>query len=104
MKQLGAAAVLRVVVAVAARPRLWTVALRQLRTLAAPGWWRRAPHLPLPAPEYLRFRLVTAYGGDGSPRPPELARDVVAYLRWCRGGTAARSSGWRRTESGTVSP
>jgi hypothetical protein len=50
--------------------------------LAAPGWWRRPPFLPLPAPDYLRFRLQTAYGGDGDRVPdPE---DLVTYLRWVR--------------------
>ena len=50
--------------------------------LAGPGWWRRAPFLPLPAPEYLRFRIETAYGGAGDqePRPA----DLLTYLRWCR--------------------
>jgi hypothetical protein len=66
--------------AVARRPRLWGVAVRQTRRLARPGWWRRWPPLPLPDPSYLRFRLQTAYGDD---RPPA-AGDVVAYLEWCR--------------------
>ena len=49
--------------------------------LARPGWWRRVPFLPLPDAAYLRFRMQTAYGGDGgSPS----AEDVVTYLRWCR--------------------
>jgi hypothetical protein len=74
----------RVVAAVLSRPWLWTVALRQTLRLAEPGWWRRFPLLPLPPPEYVRFRLVTAYGGDGSASAAELSRDVVAYLEWCR--------------------
>ena len=52
----------------------------QVRRLAAPGWWRRSPHLPLPDAGYLRFRLETQYGSSGRPVPD----DVVAYLRWCR--------------------
>ena len=51
--------------AVAIRPWLWGTAVGQLRRLARPGWWREAPHLPLPDPVYLRFRLVTAYGAEG---------------------------------------
>ena len=46
--------------------------------LVAPG--------PLPAPPgeaYWRFRLVTAYGGDGGSGELTPA-DVVAYLRWCQ--------------------
>jgi hypothetical protein len=67
--------------AVAARPDLWLVAVRQLLRLAVPGWWRRWPPLPVPDPSYLAFRLQTAYGDTG--RAPEPA-DVVTYLHWCR--------------------
>ena len=67
--------------AVAVRPRLWPAALRQIRRLAVPGWWRRPPFLPLPAPAYLRFRMQTAYG-DPDARPA--VEDVLSYLRWCR--------------------
>jgi hypothetical protein len=77
MKVLLAAAVV-----VLRHPDLWGTALRQLRVLARPGWWRRAPFLPVPDPEYLRFRLLTAYGGDGTAAPDP--SDLVAYLRWCR--------------------
>jgi hypothetical protein len=70
------------VVAVARHPSLWATGARQALVLAAPGWWRRRPFLPLPAPDYLRFRLQTAYGGDGD-RAPE-PDDLVTYLRWVR--------------------
>jgi hypothetical protein len=63
-------------------PSLWPTALRQAGRLALPGWWRRAPFLPLPAPEYLRFRMETAYGGAGDQLPE--SDDLVTYLRWCR--------------------
>ena len=66
---------------VAVRPRLWGVAVVQCLRLAAPGWWRRWPPLPLPDPGYLRFRLQTAYGDRVDGPPPG---DVVAYLEWCR--------------------
>ena len=72
---------LKVVSAVAARPVLWSTAIRQMRRTAAPGWYRRAPFLPLPSGDYLRFRLVTQYG-DADHRPD--ATDVVNYLSWCR--------------------
>jgi hypothetical protein len=63
-------------------PSLWWIGVRQALVLAPPGWWRRPPFLPLPAPEYLRFRMETAYGGAGDQAPaPE---DLVTYLRWCR--------------------
>jgi hypothetical protein len=68
--------------AVLVRPRLWGVAVVQSLRLARTGWWRRWPPLPLPAPEYLRFRMQTAYGDPEAHPPPA---DVVAYLEWCRG-------------------
>jgi hypothetical protein len=68
--------------AVVRHPSLWRTGVRQALLLAQPGWWRRRPFLPLPAPDYLRFRLETAYGGAGDRAPgPD---DVVTYLRWCR--------------------
>jgi hypothetical protein len=60
-----------VVGAVAARPRLWPTALRQARRLVPSRWWARAPFVPVPDRDYLRFRLTTQYG------------DVVSYLAWC---------------------
>jgi hypothetical protein len=67
--------------AVAVRPALWPVAVRQALVLARPGWWRRWPPLPVPDPAYLRFRLRTVYGHPS--RPPRPA-DLLAYLDWCR--------------------
>ena len=72
---------MRVVGAVAARPRLWATALRQAVVLAPSRWWRARPPLPFPDPTYVRFRLVTQYGDPA--HHPEPA-DVVAYLDWCR--------------------
>lgn len=81
----GVAALVRAVLVVAARPRLWAVAVRQLFVLARPGWWRRAPFLPVPDPAYLRFRLQTMYGGDSAALGGGfVAGDLVAYLDWCR--------------------
>jgi hypothetical protein len=68
--------------ALARRPALWPTALRAARSMTPAGWWRRPPFLPLPDRDYLRFRLVTAYGGDGS-RPPH-PDDVVTWLTWLR--------------------
>jgi hypothetical protein len=79
---MGAAGALRSVAAVVRRPSLWPVGVRQARRLAAPGWWRRPPFLPLPPRDYLRFRMETAYGGAGDQSlDPD---DLVTYLRWCR--------------------
>ena len=71
----------QVAVAVLRRPGLWATALGQVLRLARPGWWRRPPFVPLPDPDYLRFRLETQYGSDREPDPG----DVVTYLHWCRG-------------------
>lgn len=80
-----------VMVALLARPDLWLPALGVLRRMAPPGWWRRAPHLPLPDRRLWEFRMVTAYGrGDAVPEPA----DVVTYVEWCR-DTAALDGGHR---------
>jgi hypothetical protein len=60
----------RIGLALLARPRLWSTALRQARRLGFP-----------PAPAYLEFRLTTQYGsGEVTPTPA----DVVSYLTWCQ--------------------
>ncbi|MGO8824662.1 MAG: hypothetical protein ACLQU9_05415 [Acidimicrobiales bacterium] len=69
--------------AVLPRPALWWAAAGALRRLARPGWWHRPPFVPLPGEGYWRFRLVTAYGGDGEAEALT-SSDVVAYLRWCQ--------------------
>ncbi|HET7564128.1 MAG TPA: hypothetical protein VFJ96_03990 [Gemmatimonadaceae bacterium] len=42
-------------------------------------WYRHAPFLPLPARDYVRWRMYTAYG-DYDAVPP--ADDVIRYARW----------------------
>jgi hypothetical protein len=76
--------------AVAWRPDLWWTALGVLRRLAAPGWWRSRPYLPLPGAALWRFRMVTAYGRPDAV--PERA-DVVSYLEWCRSTAPVRRPG-----------
>lgn len=73
---------LAIVAAVAVRPLLWRAGLRAVRNMAPRGWWHRRPFLPVPASEYMAFRVQTQYGGDGTnpPRPG----DVLEYLRWLR--------------------
>jgi len=81
----------RALAAVLRRPALWPTAFRQFVVLSPPRWWRSGARRPGPPPDYLRFRLVTQYGGDGSARGGRSAesRDVVNYLAWCRD--------WRKT-------
>ena len=85
----------RVAIGVAAallrRPALWPTAIRQLAVLSPAGWWRGGSRRPGPPADYLRFRFVTQYGGDGHVGGGRSAdpQDVVNYLAWCRD--------WRRT-------
>ena len=80
----------RAVVLVLARPSLWLTAVRQAPRLAPRRWWARPPFLPLPDPDYLRFRFETQYGPAGRPDP----HDLVTYLAWCRDmGNPARAGG-----------
>ncbi len=65
---------------VARRPDLWATALRSAIDLTPSGWWRRAPFLPVPDRSWMRFRLVTAYGGDGSA--PIDGGDLITWLEW----------------------
>lgn len=65
--------------AVAARPRLWPAAARQVRALVPTRWWARSPYLPVPDRAWLRFRLTTAYGDAAAPIR---ADDLVTWLEW----------------------
>jgi hypothetical protein len=76
----GARFWLRAATSLAAHPGLWPTALVQAGRLARPRWWTRAPFLPVPDRDYLRFRMETQYGAEGRAEP----RDLVTYLRWCR--------------------
>lgn len=44
-------------------------------------WWVRPPFLPLPDPEYLRWRMYTAYGDEEAVPPVE---DVIRFAQWRR--------------------
>jgi hypothetical protein len=72
---------MRVFVAVLVRPRLWSTALRQARRLAPPGWWHRAPFLPLPTTEYVAMRSTIQYGDPKHSIEPQ---DLLKYLAWCK--------------------
>lgn len=63
------------------RPRLALDLLRMVWAFRARGWYRRRPFLPVPPPEYVRWRMYTAYGDECAV--PPLA-DVVRFARWRR--------------------
>ena len=67
--------------AILVRPRLWLTAVKQYRESLPRRWWTRRPFLPIPARDYLRFRLQTQYG---SPDHRIEAADVLNYLTWCK--------------------
>jgi hypothetical protein len=70
------------VAAVIIRPRLWPTSIKAVFELAPDHWWRRRPYLPVPDPDWLHFRVVTAYGGDGSL--PMRSEELIAWLEWKR--------------------
>ncbi|GIU83286.1 MAG: hypothetical protein KatS3mg008_0061 [Acidimicrobiales bacterium] len=69
------------VAALAAKPSLWWTALVTGFAHLRWAWWRTAPHLPRPHPDWLRFRLETAYGSTVARPDPE---EVTEWLEWCR--------------------
>jgi hypothetical protein len=79
--------------AIGRRPWLWAAAFGTVWRLAEPGWWRRAPHLPLPNDHLWSFRMVTAYG---RPNAQPGTEDIVAYLEWCRSANGCRFGARRR--------
>jgi hypothetical protein len=62
-----------------ARPALAAALLRVAWRFRARDWWRRPPFLPLPAHDYVRWRMYTAYGQYDAIPPAE---DVVRYALW----------------------
>ena len=65
----------------AVSPRLALDLLRLAWSFRARGWYRRPPFLPLPPREYLRWRMLTAYGDEEAVPPVD---DVVSFARWRR--------------------
>jgi hypothetical protein len=45
------------------------------------GWYRHFPFVPLPAMDYVRWRMYTAYGDERATPPVD---DVIRYARWAR--------------------
>jgi hypothetical protein len=69
------------------RPRLLVAMVRAAWRFRARGWWRRPPFLPVPPPEYVEWRMHTAYGDQG--RAPT-ALEMERYVRWANRMHGAR--------------
>jgi hypothetical protein len=61
------------------RPRIAIELLRTGWRFRRRDWWRRAPFLPLPARDYVRWRLYTAYG---DPDYVPTADEIIRYAHW----------------------
>lgn len=71
----------RLALRAAVRPRLAIDLLRLTWSFRARDWYRRPPFLPLPPGEYVRWRMLTAYGDEHTVPPLE---DVINFARWRR--------------------
>ena len=64
-------------------PALAVDLLRVAWRFRSRGWYRRFPFLPLPARDYVRWRMHTAYGDyEAVPTADEIER----YARWVGSG------------------
>lgn len=61
------------------RPQLIPALMGMAWAFRAQGWMRRAPFLPLPPRDYMRWRMETAYG-DPDAVPP--AVELERFVRW----------------------
>ena len=62
-------------------PRLALDLVRVGWSCRARDWYRRPPFLPLPPREYMRWRMLTAYGDEDAVPP---LHDVIRFARWRR--------------------
>ena len=60
-------------------PRLAAALVRVGWRFRRRDWYKRFPFLPLPAAEYVRWRMHTAYGSDDAIPS---ADDVARYSLW----------------------
>lgn len=74
----------RALAGIVVRPRLWCDAAALANDFARRRWWSRAPFLPVPDGEYLRWRLQTAYGTTGLPGGAGESRDLVSLVTFRR--------------------
>lgn len=72
---------------VARRPDLWATASRAARSHVPNHWWRAKPWLPVPDRQWIKFRMVTAYGSTSSGGvgvDALQADEVIEWLEWLR--------------------
>jgi hypothetical protein len=73
----------RLVLALSARslanPAIGVALVRVAWRFRRRGWYARFPFLPVPASDYVRWRMHTAYGRQDAVPP---AADVIRYARW----------------------
>ena len=72
---------MRLVLRALVNPRLAVDLVRLTWSFRARDWYRRRPFLPLPPRDYVRWRMLTAYGDEDAVPPLE---DVVRFARWRR--------------------
>ena len=95
MQTTWASLVLRLAARAALRPRLAVDLVRTAWAFRRRGWQVRAPFLPLPDREYLRWRMYTAYAEEHAVPP---ADDVIRTR--CRSSRRAdRQRQWPARES-----
>jgi hypothetical protein len=75
------ALIVRLVLRALVSPRLALDLTRLAWSARARAWYRRAPFLPLPPREYVRWRMFTAYGDESAVPPLD---DVIRFARWRR--------------------
>lgn len=69
----------RVIARCLVRPRLLLLLMGAAWRFRRRGWYRRAPFLPLPAADYMRWRMHTAFGTESGMLA---VADLEAYLEW----------------------
>jgi hypothetical protein len=61
------------------KPSLGAALIRVAWRFRRRHWYRRPPFLPVPDRNYLRWRMLTAYGDPNVVPPPD---DIARYARW----------------------
>ncbi len=67
--------------AVLAHPGLWLSALGAYKRMLPNDWYSERPYLPVPAREYVEFRMHTL-SAEGRPSSAELIRYLVWLKAW----------------------